>query len=539
MKKQLYIITSITVFSALFFNSCRSTDTENNISNGVSSVNINLLGTEFSSSSSSAQASLNKGGIDFSTITTQKHSVMVNPSNVIIAELSSSLDGVGTSANASLNMRPVAAVSGNPLTSGMKFRVIAYRSNGNYHTHQDYTVGQTAVPMMLDNGAGYNIVVYSYGTASLPAINSGEQNNISSASVNYDDTNRDFMYQKISYTPVNDNNTLNITLRHKVAQITTIVKYTGSENITSISGSILTPHYTEGIYSLSTGTISGQTIASSGSVLNFSASGFLGKVQTASPVFVNADTGGATTGGFSANITIGGVSKTINLPNSFKITPGSKSNLTIKLNKCGVYLGAGNTQWSDFMCYNLGADQSIDPFTASAIVHGDKYQWGALTGETGRHYSQSDDQNNSGAIMGWNTIGKSNGSWSDSGKTLNDPCPSGYRVPTRTEWQNIINNNKNIERVGSWANDGNYTSALYFRDASNIRTLMLPVAGFRESISGNLLNRGNIVLYWSSSESDTSYPLGQYSYGLYINPSTLSISNVGRVSGLSIRCIAG
>ncbi|AJW65184.1 Fibrobacter succinogenes major domain (Fib_succ_major) [Elizabethkingia miricola] len=539
MKKQLYIITSITVFSALFFNSCRSTDTENNISNGASSVNINLLGTEFSSSSSSAQASLNKGGIDFSTITTQKHSVMVNPSNVIIAELSSSLDGVGTSANASQDMRSMAAVSGNPLMSGMKFRVIAYRSNGNYHTHQDYTVGQPATPMMLDNGAGYNIVVYSYGTASLPVISSGEQNNISSASVNYDDANRDFMYQKISYTPVNDNNTLNITLRHKVAQITTIVKYTGSENITSISGSILTPHYTEGIYSLSTGTISAQTIASSGSVLNFSASGFPGKVQTASPVFVNADTGGAATGGFSANITIGGVSKTINLPNSFKITPGNKSNLTIKLNKCGVYLGAGNTQWSDFMCYNLGADQSIDPFTASAIVHGDKYQWGAQTDETGRHYSQSDDQNNSGAIMGWNTIGKPNGSWSDSGKTLNDPCPSGYRVPSRTEWQNIINNNKNIERVGSWANDGNYTSALYFRDASNIRTLMLPVAGFRESISGNLLNRGNIILYWSSSESDSSYPLGQYSYGLYINPSTLSISNVGRVSGLSVRCIAG
>ncbi|MDX8571848.1 FISUMP domain-containing protein [Elizabethkingia sp. HX QKY] len=533
MKIRICSVIGITLLSVIFINSCRSTDTDHNITTGVLSVNINLLGTEFSNPTSSLNASLKTNVTSLPEV--QTRSVLVNPSTVIVAELVPSNDLEKVSI-----LKPMVAIPGSNLEAGMKFRVIAYRqSTGDYHTHQDYTVGQTANPMMLDNGGNYNIVVYSYGTTSLPVISMEEQNNINSATVNYDNINRDFMYQKISYTPVDDNNTLNITLRHKVAQITTIVKYTGSENITSISSSILTPHYTEGIYSLSTGTISAQTIASSESVLNFSASGSLGKVQTAFPVFVNADTGGAATGGFSANITIGGESKTINLPNSFKITPGNKSNLTINLNKCGVYLGAGNTQWSDFMCYNLGADQSIDPFTAYAIVHGDKYQWGAQTGETGRYYSQSDDHSNSGAIMGWNTIGKPNGSWSDSSKTLNDPCPSGYRVPTRTEWQNIINNNKNIERVGSWANDGNYTSALYFRDASNIRTLMLPVAGFRESVSGNLLNRGNIVLYWSSSESDASYPLGQYSYGLYISSSTLSISNVGRVSGLSVRCIAG
>ena len=531
MKKQLYIITSITVFSALFFNSCRSTDTENNISNGVSSVNINLLGTEFSSSSSSAQASLNKGGIDFSTITTQKHSVMVNPSNVIIAELSSSLDGVGTSANASLNMRPVAAVSGNPLTSGMKFRVIAYRSNGNYHTHQDYTVGQTAVPMMLDNGAGYNIVVYSYGTASLPAISSGEQNNISSASVNYDDANRDFMYQKISYTPVNDNNTLNITLRHKVAQITTIINSGSLGSITNITGGVLTPHYSNGSILLSSGVMSGRSTTTSGAALSFS--GLNTSTVTSTPVFINADTGGNVTGGFSADITIAGATKMINLPNSFKITPENKSNLTINLMKCGAYIGPNTNpaNYKGFMCQNLGATAGTDPFSAVAANHGAKYQWGAQTDETGRYISQSTDQSNSGVILGWNSSGKPNGSWSDTSKTANDPCPSGYRVPTSAQWQAVISNN-NVERVGSWSNDGNYTTALYFRNPSNVRTLMLPAAGYRRNTNGALLDRGSYGRYWISSEATSN------ALSLVFNSSSVNVYNSPRTYGFSVRCVA-
>ncbi|MEL1213318.1 hypothetical protein AADX92_12055, partial [Staphylococcus epidermidis] len=108
-----------------------------------------------------------------------------------------STEGGRTIANASSGAKSTAVVSGNSLGAGVKFRIIAYRqSNGAYHTYQDYTVGVTAVPMMLDNGVPYDIVVYSYGTASLPVISSGEQSNINSATVNYSDVNRDFMYQK-------------------------------------------------------------------------------------------------------------------------------------------------------------------------------------------------------------------------------------------------------------------------------------------------------------------------------------------------------
>ncbi|CAM3668479.1 FISUMP domain-containing protein [Elizabethkingia occulta] len=535
MKKELYLIRNIIGLSSLFLiGSCRSTDTENTLSgSGSSAVSFNLLGTEFAESGNlSGQASSGKADILNSADKIQRHSILVTPSSVVTAELSPSADASKVPTQASLGLNPVTAAPGNPITSGTKFRVIAYRSNGSYHTHQDYTVGQTATPMMLDGGAAYNIVIYSYGIASLPAISSGEQNNISSATVNYDNTNRDFMYQKIPFTPNATNSTLNITLRHKVAQITTIINSTGVGSMSSITGAVLTPHYSNGSFSLNTGTMSGRSTTTSGATLNFPSSGFPGTIQTASPVFVNADTAGNATGNFSAQITLAGVTKNISFPNSFKITPENKSNLTISLKKCGAYIGANTNpaNYKEFMCHNLGADTSADAFTPAATIHGAKYQWGAQTNETGRYISQANDQSNSGIIFGWNGVAKANGSWSDTSKTANDPCPAGYRVPTTSQLQAVINNN-NIERVGTWI-DGNYTSAIYFRNPSNIRTLMLPAAGNRDIAGGVLNGRGFSNNYWTSSEAGITA-----SY-LYFGGTSIFMSSGNRTYGFSVRCIS-
>ncbi|AQW90088.1 FISUMP domain-containing protein [Elizabethkingia anophelis] len=536
MKKELYLIRNfIGALSLFLIGSCRGTDTENNLANsGSSIVNFNLLGSDYNDSGKlSGQASLAKGDIVNSVNYVQSHSVLITPSNVITAELSSSARISKVLANASLGVNSTAAIPESPITSGVKFRVIAYRqSNGNYHKHQDYTVGQPAAPMMLDNGAAYNIIVYSYGTANLPLISSGEQNNLSSALVNYNDNQRDFMYQKIPFTPTSSANTLNITLRHKVAQITATVNSVGMGNITNITGGLLTPHYSNGVVSLSSGTMSGRTTSSTGSVLNFS--GFNTTTSTSNPVFVNADTGGNPTGSFSAAITIAGKNKTINLPNSFKITPENKSNLTINLIKCGAYVGPNNNRsnYKEFMCQNLGATEGIDPFSPEAGNHGAKYQWGAQTGEVGRYISQADDQSISGPIFGWNSTPNLDGSWGDTSKTANDPCPSGYRVPTQNQWQDVIANN-NVERIGSWV-DGDYTSALYFRNPSNIRTLMLPATGSRD-LDGTRRGIGSYGSYWSSS-IDAASPSSAYQLNVYI--SGLGVGKFQRTQGFSVRCIA-
>ncbi|NHQ68948.1 hypothetical protein HAV29_20460, partial [Elizabethkingia miricola] len=77
----------------------------------------------------------------------QSRSVLINPSTVLVVKLSTD-----TSLNTSASINPVAAIPGDPLTSGIKFRIIAYKqSDGAYYTHQDYTIGVAPVPLMLDN----------------------------------------------------------------------------------------------------------------------------------------------------------------------------------------------------------------------------------------------------------------------------------------------------------------------------------------------------------------------------------------------------
>ncbi|AQX14035.1 MULTISPECIES: FISUMP domain-containing protein [Elizabethkingia] len=530
-KRIKHISFSIAILSNLFYiSSCRSAEHDHIVSGGgIAAVRINLLGSDYASGKSSNQANLKETALPVKG-NVQRQSKMITPSLFFEAELAPSNNNAKKSGSVSAESSIL--VNGDQIGSGMKFRIIAYRQDDNsYQAHQDYTVGEQAQPLMLDSGKAYTIIAYSYGsTSALPQISTGEMTNLSQAQIGYDDNNKDLMYQKIEgFTPDgnNPNNKLDIKLRHKLSQITTVINsYIG--DISEISWANLRPHHPEGVLSLSTGIMS--RTYESDERLNFSGT-FPTTRATADPVLINADTGGNLTGLFSANLTVNNIGKTISLPNSFKITPEYKNNLTINLRKCGAYLGPNNTQWKDFMCHNLGADYSADPFTPSAAIHGAKYQWGAQTGEEGRYVSQADDQSNPGDIADWNQAGKPDGSWSDTSKTANDPCPSGYRVPTKAQWQAVIANN-NVERVGSWNNDGNYTTALYFRNLSNIRTLMFPAAGSRYNAHGTLFDRGNLGHYWSSSEATSA---ANY---LSFNSSSVNVGNYYRADGFSVRCVA-
>ncbi|WP_454060328.1 hypothetical protein [Elizabethkingia ursingii] len=112
---------------------------------------------------------------------------------------------------------------------------------------------------MLDSGKAYTIIAYSYGSTSvLPEISTRETTDLTQAQISYDDSNKDLMYQKIDgFTPDgnNSNNKVDVKLRHKLAQITTVISSFIS-NINEISWADLRPHHSEGVLSLSSGTIS-------------------------------------------------------------------------------------------------------------------------------------------------------------------------------------------------------------------------------------------------------------------------------------------
>jgi uncharacterized protein (TIGR02145 family) len=193
---------------------------------------------------------------------------------------------------------------------------------------------------------------------------------------------------------------------------------------------------------------------------------------------------------------------------------------------CGAYI-APNV-FKPFMCHNLGANTSLDPNTPAQGIHGNYYQWG-------RKNPVANAATPEGEIVGWNTTQAHDGAWNNYKKTITDPCPKGYRVPTKAQWEAVANTTLNLQnRIGSWfSNSSNYGCAVLIGQNATSKTLFLPAAGYRDHKKGVLYNRGFSGNYWSSSKLSSS----SQSYYINLN-NNIEINNNYRSSGFSIRCIA-
>ena len=215
-------------------------------------------------------------------------------------------------------------------------------------------------------------------------------------------------------------------------------------------------------------------------------------------------------------------------------TPASPSWQVIIRRGCGAYVLAG--VWKEFSCYNLGAaNTSVDPFTPSWEIIGGYWQWGrsaqAAPGPTGTDGSTPND----GVPGTWNTTAAANGAWVDAtpmtASPADNPCPTGFRIPSQTQWGGVINNtlNPQSDEGSNWtAGATNYTTGKNFGSA-----LFLPAAGGRGSSTGTLFNRGSFGYYWSSSEDGTGN-----AWFLTFNSGGANVSNYYRTNGFSVRCVA-
>lgn len=241
-------------------------------------------------------------------------------------------------------------------------------------------------------------------------------------------------------------------------------------------------------------------------------------------------------------------------------------------NCCGAMVTA--TQWKEFLCHNLGADISLDPYTPVMGLQGAYIQWGKrgpnTTGDSRIDWqtAPNDGSNgfaaastaanvNSDPIAGWSTVYAPVNAWNSGTeatpvKTVNDPCPAGYRVPTRTEWTGVNTHNTRF-RVGTWATDPwtytNYGAALNYGPNTTTKWLTLPAAGLRYGGTGNppsTLGRlgyvGSYGYYWSSTATTTlNVESRQTAYALNFSQTTQDpayYNYISRIYGHSVRCIA-
>jgi uncharacterized protein (TIGR02145 family) len=111
-------------------------------------------------------------------------------------------------------------------------------------------------------------------------------------------------------------------------------------------------------------------------------------------------------------------------------------------------------------------------------------------------------------------------------KTVNDPCPVGWRLPTQTELTGLRSS------TNSWVT--NYQSSgingQLFGTAPN--QIFLPAAGYRPCNDGEVVNAGTYGRYWSSSVDDI------YARNLVFSDGDVHGGGNGRAYGFSVRCVA-
>jgi len=175
-----------------------------------------------------------------------------------------------------------------------------------------------------------------------------------------------------------------------------------------------------------------------------------------------------------------------------------------------------------WMDRNLGASQ-VATSSTDAASYGDLYQWGRgtdghqiRTSGTTTTLSSTDVPGHGDFIMGstdWRS-GQNVNLWQGTAGT-NNPCPTGYRLPTEAEF---------TAEIASWSPNNNAAGAF-------ASPLKFTVAGTRGSGSGGLDGEGSSGYYWSSTIAATK------TWRLVFG-SAVSISNDGpRAGGYSVRCI--
>lgn len=185
-----------------------------------------------------------------------------------------------------------------------------------------------------------------------------------------------------------------------------------------------------------------------------------------------------------------------------------------------------------WMDRNLGASRVATAYN-DTDAYGDLFQWGRLddqhqtrTSGVTTTLSSSDNPGHSNFIYGMGSpydwrLPQNDNLWQGVWGT-NNPCPSGWRIPTETEWE--------TERLSWSSNDYNGAYA---------SPLKLTAAGHRDSIDAWLEDVGSFGSYWSSAVSTSTFILttAAYAGNLTFFCNGAEMGSTDRALGFSVRCV--
>lgn len=177
------------------------------------------------------------------------------------------------------------------------------------------------------------------------------------------------------------------------------------------------------------------------------------------------------------------------------------------------------------MQYNVDTPGTVVASLPSALTgtraasHGKFYQWDKKVAWA-----------TTGDVSGWNSTGSSSTSW----QSANNPCPNGFVVPTKAQYDALISACNATYMNGTWS-DTNYGYLTLTNKTNSSNRLEFTAVGYRNASDGTLGNSGTFGDYWSSTQGDVL----NSAYRLYFNNSSVVIRNSEyRATGRNIRCVS-
>ena len=184
----------------------------------------------------------------------------------------------------------------------------------------------------------------------------------------------------------------------------------------------------------------------------------------------------------------------------------------------GVYING--VRWAE---RSVGA---AGTFVKDIFDTGHYYQWGkniSWTG-SGNTWTSSDGS-------AWDSTGSAETTWPSDA----DPCPAGYRLPTRAEMQTLADSD-NVEQI--WLPINGVNGAFFLNKGTSVPAIFVPASG--SLLMGMMVNFGNQEgYYWASDTEGSKYAYRMKFNQLLDTPTSMGtdFGSVPTNNGYQVRCV--